>query len=118
MVIGIVGDESAANIAQGFEGSAAQRRRQATNCQPRQAATLCGERVVIQNSGAGMHLVAWLPGFDQPGLQRLIAAAQQRGVGHAGLRGGGAAVHVGHRGGVQAAVRRTMAPQRQMHGHA
>jgi hypothetical protein len=41
----------------------------------------CGERVVIQNSGAGMHLVAWLPGFDQPGLQRLIAAAQQRGVG-------------------------------------
>lgn len=47
----------------------------------------CGERVVIQDSGAGMHLVAWLPGFDQPGLQRLIDAAGERGIGLHGLNG-------------------------------
>jgi len=47
----------------------------------------CGDRVVIQDSGTGMHLVAWLPGIDRPGLQRLIDAAEQRGVGLHGLDG-------------------------------
>lgn len=47
----------------------------------------CGKRVVIQDSGAGMHLVARLPGLDRLGLERLIDAAGQRGLGLHGLDG-------------------------------
>jgi GntR family transcriptional regulator/MocR family aminotransferase len=50
-------------------------------------ATHCGERVLIQDSGAGMHLVAWLPGFDRGGLQRVIDAAGERGIGLHALDG-------------------------------
>jgi GntR family transcriptional regulator/MocR family aminotransferase len=38
-------------------------------------------RVVVQDSGAGMHLVARLPGYDARALQALIDAAAERGLG-------------------------------------
>lgn len=44
-------------------------------------AAQCGERLVPQDSGTGMHLVAWLPGFDAAAVRRLIAKAEQRGLG-------------------------------------
>ncbi|HEY0858847.1 MAG TPA: PLP-dependent aminotransferase family protein [Albitalea sp.] len=47
----------------------------------------CGGRVVVENTGAGMHLVAWLPGLDRAVLQRLIDAAAERGIGLHGLDG-------------------------------
>ena len=40
-----------------------------------------GDAVQVRDSQAGMHLVAWLRGFDEARLQGLIDAAQQRGVG-------------------------------------
>ena len=40
-----------------------------------------GDVVDLRDSQAGMHLVAWLRGFDAPRLEQLIEAARQRGVG-------------------------------------
>ena len=40
-----------------------------------------GGTVELRDSQAGMHLVAWLRGFDEARLQRLIGAARERGVG-------------------------------------
>lgn len=38
-------------------------------------------RVVVQDAGTGMHLVATLPGYDAAALQALIDAAAERGLG-------------------------------------
>ena len=54
------------------------RRRQALNDG---LAASCGQRLVVRDSGAGMHLVAWLPGFDAAAVRSLIAEAEQRGLG-------------------------------------
>lgn len=40
-----------------------------------------GERLLLVDSQLGMHVVGWLPGFDQPRLDRLIGLARQRGLG-------------------------------------
>ncbi|HLL12016.1 MAG TPA: PLP-dependent aminotransferase family protein [Rubrivivax sp.] len=45
----------------------------------------CAAQVVLQDSGAGMHAVAWLPGFDAARLRSLIARAEQQGLGLHGL---------------------------------
>lgn len=44
-------------------------------------AAQCGRRLVVQDSGSGMHMVAWLPGFDAAATHTLIAKAEQRGLG-------------------------------------
>jgi GntR family transcriptional regulator/MocR family aminotransferase len=41
----------------------------------------CDGRVQLHDSGGGMHIVAWLPGFDADRLQQLIRRAEKRGVG-------------------------------------
>ncbi|HEV8694557.1 MAG TPA: PLP-dependent aminotransferase family protein [Lysobacter sp.] len=62
-------------------------RRAAHTLRARRAALLNGLRehaddtVEVRDSQAGMHLVAWLRGFDEARLQRLIEAARERGVG-------------------------------------
>lgn len=40
-----------------------------------------GERVEIVHSPAGMHVVAWLPGYDQTRVDALIELAHERGLG-------------------------------------
>ncbi|HLL17798.1 MAG TPA: PLP-dependent aminotransferase family protein, partial [Rubrivivax sp.] len=47
----------------------------------------CAGRVQLHDAGAGMHAVAWLPGFDAARLRALISLAQQRGIGLHGLAG-------------------------------
>jgi GntR family transcriptional regulator/MocR family aminotransferase len=39
------------------------------------------EHIRVVDSELGMHMVGWLPEFDQPRLDRLIAAARTRGLG-------------------------------------
>jgi len=62
-------------------------RRAALTLRARRAALMQGLRehagnaVEVKDSQAGMHLVAWLRAFDEPRLQKLIAAARARGVG-------------------------------------
>jgi GntR family transcriptional regulator / MocR family aminotransferase len=38
-------------------------------------------RITVQDSGTGMHLIAWLPGFDGAAVQGLIDTAAERGLG-------------------------------------
>jgi len=38
-------------------------------------------RIHVVDSQLGMHMVGWLPGFDRPGLARLIESARSRGLG-------------------------------------
>ncbi|MET4569734.1 PLP-dependent aminotransferase family protein [Rhodanobacter soli] len=40
-----------------------------------------GQRVEIVDSPAGMHVVAWLPGYDHAQVQQLIDLAHERGLG-------------------------------------
>ena len=42
---------------------------------------LVGDRVEIANSNAGMHLVAWLPGYSYERVDQLIAHAREQGLG-------------------------------------
>jgi GntR family transcriptional regulator / MocR family aminotransferase len=41
----------------------------------------CPAGVELQDSGTGMHMVAWLPGMSGAGLRALTAAAEKRGLG-------------------------------------
>jgi len=62
-------------------------RRAAHTLRARRAALLeglrehAGDAVDVLDSQAGMHLVAWLRDFDEARLEKLIAAARERGVG-------------------------------------
>ena len=40
-----------------------------------------GERIQADDSQLGMHVIGWLPGFDHPRLDRLIASARLQGLG-------------------------------------
>jgi GntR family transcriptional regulator / MocR family aminotransferase len=40
-----------------------------------------GKQVEVRDSEAGMHLVAWLKGYDAKRLERLVALARERGLG-------------------------------------
>lgn len=76
-------------LAQFIEGRGFDRhlRRAAQTLRARRAALMqglrqhAGDAIEVRDSQAGMHLVAWLRDFDEPRLQRLIAAARSRGVG-------------------------------------
>lgn len=39
-----------------------------------------GRHVEVADSHAGMHLVAWLPGMDEPMLEKMVALAAERGL--------------------------------------
>jgi GntR family transcriptional regulator/MocR family aminotransferase len=41
----------------------------------------CGSRVLVHDTGAGMHLVGWLPGWSQGEVQALVEHAHERGLG-------------------------------------
>lgn len=41
----------------------------------------CGDRVEVNDSGAGMHMVGWLPGFSPAEVEDLRAVAAARGLG-------------------------------------
>ncbi|HEY0661229.1 MAG TPA: PLP-dependent aminotransferase family protein [Lysobacter sp.] len=62
-------------------------RRAAITLRARRAALMeglrehAGDAVEVLDSQAGMHLVAWMRGFDGARLERLIDAARERGVG-------------------------------------
>lgn len=44
-------------------------------------ARYCGDRVALQDAGAGMHCVAWLPGLQHHQMETLVVLAAQRGLG-------------------------------------
>lgn len=41
----------------------------------------CARHVLVHDSGAGMHMVGWLPGWSAPAVQALVELAGQRGLG-------------------------------------
>jgi GntR family transcriptional regulator / MocR family aminotransferase len=43
--------------------------------------THCARRILVHDSGAGMHLVGWLPGWTQAGVQALVQHAHAQGLG-------------------------------------
>jgi GntR family transcriptional regulator / MocR family aminotransferase len=43
--------------------------------------THCGDLLHIEDSGGGMHVIGWLPGFNDRQVDRLIATATTRGLG-------------------------------------
>jgi GntR family transcriptional regulator / MocR family aminotransferase len=47
----------------------------------------CSDQIELQDSGTGMHMIAWLPGLNATGLRSLISAAEQLGLGLHGLNG-------------------------------